>query len=436
MTVAPEEAPRVDGNSISGSIERDEVFRRFGVTQPFHPAYVVWELTLACDQPCTHCGSRAGTARPSELSTAQALEVVEQLAKMGTFEVVLIGGEAYLHPGFLDIIAALKGKGIRATMTTGGRGITAELATQMAQAGLHAVSVSIDGLEPTHDLMRASRGSYASATGALGFLKAAGLRTASNINLNRLNQADLEPLYEELKKLGIVSWQVQITVPLGRAADRPAMLLQPWDLNDLVPRIARLKKRAFEDRIVIFPGNNLGYFGTEEGVMRSPRPDMNDHWRGCQAGKLVMGIESDGAVKGCPSLQTKSYVGGSLKDQSLEKIWNETPQLAFARKRTVEDLWGFCRTCPFAETCMGGCSFTAHSLFGRTGNNPYCHFRARSLAAEGKRERLVLKEAAPGAPFDNGLFEIVLEAIDAPDVKPPTPRELVRKRLPVADKIG
>lgn len=207
------------------------------------------------------------------------------------------------------------------------------------------------------------------------------LTLASNINLNRLNQADLEPLYEELKLLGIQSWQVQIPVPLGCAADRPAMLLQPWDLNDLVPRIAALKKRAFEDRILIFPGNNLGYFGPEEGLMRSPQPGMHDHWRGCQAGKLVMGIESDGAVKGCPSLQTSSYVGGSLKDQPLEKIWNEAPQLAFTRKRTVEDLWGFCRTCPFAETCMGGCSFTAHSLFGRPGNNPYCHFRARSLAA-------------------------------------------------------
>ncbi|MBS1150996.1 MAG: radical protein [Myxococcaceae bacterium] len=430
MTVAPEEAPRVDGNSIAGGTDRDEVFRRFGVTQPFHPAYVVWELTLACDQPCTHCGSRAGTARPTELSTAQALDVVGQLAKMKTFEVVLIGGEAYLHPGFLEIIRALKANGIRPTMTSGGRGITPELAVQMAQAGLHSISVSIDGLETTHDLMRASRGSWASATAALRSLKAAGLRTASNINLNRLNQADLEPLYEVLKGLGIVGWQVQITVPLGRAADRPAMLLQPWDLIDLLPRLAALKKRAFEDRVVIFPGNNLGYFGPEEGVMRSPRPDMHDHWRGCQAGKLVMGIESDGAVKGCPSLQTTSYVGGSLKEQPLEKIWNEAPQLAFTRKRTVEDLWGFCRTCPFAETCLGGCTFTAHSLFGRPGNNPYCHFRAKSLAAEGKRERLVLKQAAPGNPFDNGMFEIVLEAIDAPDPRPPTPRELVRKRLP------
>jgi MoaA/NifB/PqqE/SkfB family radical SAM enzyme len=75
--------------------------RRLNVvdTKPF-PAYVVWELTLRCDHACTHCGSRAGVARERELSTAEALVVVDQLASMGAREVVLIGGEAYLHDGF------------------------------------------------------------------------------------------------------------------------------------------------------------------------------------------------------------------------------------------------------------------------------------------------------------------------------------------------
>lgn len=409
------------------SANRDEVFRRFDVREPPRPLYVVWEITLACDQPCTHCGSRAGTARAGELSTEEALRVVDQLAEMGTFEVVLIGGEAYLHDGFLDLVRALKAKGIRPTMTTGGRGITAERAEQMAAAGLHTVSVSIDGLEATHDLMRAVRGGFASATAALRHLKAAGIRTASNINLNRLNQADLEPLYDVLKGLGISAWQVQITAPLGRAADRPAMLLQPWDLVDLVPRIAALKVRAWnEDQVLLMPGNNLGYFGPEEAIIRSP-PGKSDHFQGCQAGRQVMGIESNGDVKGCPSLQTDAYVGGNLREQPLRHIWENAPELAFTRNRTVDSLWGFCRSCPFAETCMGGCTFTAHSILGRPGNNPYCHYRAKTLKARGVRERLVHAQVAPGRPFDNGRFELVEEPFDAPDVKPPTPRQLMKK---------
>ena len=381
-----------------------------------HPAYVVWELTLRCDHACLHCGSRAGVARPDELSTEEALDVVAQLVAMGTREIVLIGGEAYLHDGFLTIVQALATAGINPTMTTGGRGIDADLARRMRAAGMTSVSVSIDGLEAAHDQMRHLRGSWASAIAALGHCKAAGLQIASNINLNRSNHHDLEALYDVLKAAGITAWQVQITTPLGRAADRADMVLQPWDLLDVVPRVAALKRRAIVDGIELLPGNNLGYFGPEEALLRSPRSAPGqDHFRGCQAGKFVMGIEADGAVKGCPSLQTTSYVGGKVRDRGLAEIWRDAPELAFARARTVEDLWGFCRTCDFAEVCLGGCTFTAHAVLGRPGNNPYCHYRARTLAKRGVRERLVAATDAPGTPFDNGTFTIVEEPLDAPD---------------------
>jgi radical SAM protein with 4Fe4S-binding SPASM domain len=390
--------------------------RRLNVVEerPF-PAYVVWELTLRCDHACTHCGSRAGVARDHELTTDEALATVAQLAAMRAREVVLIGGEAYLHDGFLAIVRALRARGIAPALTTGGRGITPALARELADAGLAYASVSVDGLEPTHDRMRHLRGSWRGAMTALDRLRAAGLPTASNINLNRLNHRDLEPLYDQLRARGIASWQVQLTAPLGRAADRPELLLQPWDLLDVVPRVAALKDRARADGITLTPGNNLGYFGPEEQKLRSIAATDRDHWRGCQAGRFVMGIESDGAVKGCPSLQTAAYVGGNLRERPLDAIWHHAPELAFARRRTVEDLWGFCRTCPFAATCMAGCSFTAHSVFGRPGNNPYCHFRARSFARQGLRERLVPAAAAPGTPFDHGTFDVVVEPLDTPD---------------------
>jgi radical SAM protein with 4Fe4S-binding SPASM domain len=392
------------------------VTRRLPVaSRDFLPRYVVWELTLKCDLACTHCGSRAGPARDDELSTDEALGVVEQLAEMGAGEVVLIGGEAYLHEGFLAVCSALRASGIRPTITTGGRGVDQKLANDMAAAGIERVSVSIDGLEANHDRMRALRGSFRAATLALAHCKSAGITITANTNFNRLNRGDLEPLYEHLRDQGIVAWQVQLTTPLGRAADRTAMMLQPWDLLDLVPRIAAVKKRAWDEGITVMPGNNLGYFGPEEAVLRSIEPETREHWNGCQAGRFVLGIESDGAVKGCPSLQTAHYVGGNLRKKRLREIWERTPELGFARNRTRDDLWGFCRECPFAATCRGGCSFTAHALLGRPGNNPYCHFRARHFAQRGLRERLVPARAAQGKPFDNGTFDIAVEPLDAPD---------------------
>ncbi|HEX4459028.1 MAG TPA: radical SAM protein, partial [Polyangia bacterium] len=331
-----------------------------------HPRYVVWELTLKCDQRCTHCGSRAADARDDELSTDEALDVVRQLAAAGTQEISLIGGEAYLHPGFLAVTRAIVAAGIRASMTTGGRALDRALAGQLAAAGLHAVAVSVDGLQETHDLVRARRGSYDDALAAIANLRAAGLPVGCNTVVNRLNSDELEALFETLVAAGVRGWQVQLVVPMGRAADRPDLLLQPWQLIDLVPRIARLKERAFAAGILLMPGNNVGYYSRDEKLLRAVEPGATtEHWRGCQAGRFVLGIESNGAVKGCPSLPTRGYVGGNVRERSIADIWQRAPELAFARVRTVDDLWGFCRTCAFAEHCLAGCTFTTHSLLGR-----------------------------------------------------------------------
>jgi radical SAM protein with 4Fe4S-binding SPASM domain len=382
-----------------------------------HPAYVVWELTLRCDQGCRHCGSRAGSARPAELSVADVVDVARQLVDLGAREVVLIGGEAYLHEGLLPVIETLSDNHVVCSLVTGGLGITEQLAAAMAAAGMTMASVSIDGLEDTHDWLRIP-GSFAAATRALGRLRDVGMATGVNTNLNRLNRHELEGIYEHLRDQGVKGWQVQITAPLGRAADRPDLMLQPWDLLELMPRIAAVKRRAFEAGVLVMPGNNLGYFGPEEALLRSLTATGRDHFCGCFAGRLVMGIQSDGAVKGCLSLPGEDYIGGNVKQQTIAEIWNHSAQLGFTRRLTVDHLWGFCRDCAFGPTCLGGCSFAAHAVLGRPGNNPYCHFRARHFDQQGKRERLVLESPASGAPMDHGCYRIVVEPRDAADPNP------------------
>ena len=264
-------------------------------------------------------------------------------------------------------------------MTTGGRGLTAEMAELLARTGMYSVSVSIDGVGATHDLVRATRGSFDSAIRAIGYARAAGLQVGCNTVVNQINVAELESIYDTIEAAGVRAWQVQLMAALGRAADRPDLLLQPWQLLDLLPRIVGLKSRAFREGILLTPGNNVGYFSRDEKELRSLAPEGKDYWTGCKAGRYVLGIESNGAIKGCPSLPTRDYVGGNVRTKSIRKIWDEAPELSFTRARTVDDLWGFCRTCPFAETCLAGCNFTTHSLLGRPGNNPYCHYRVNTL---------------------------------------------------------
>src|SRR5687767_1935913 len=103
------------------------------------PINAVWELTLRCDLACKHCSSRAGHARPDELSTSEAIDVVHQMADLGVLEVTLIGGEAYLHEGWTDVVRAIRSRGMECTMVTGGRGFSAERARAAKDAGVMSV---------------------------------------------------------------------------------------------------------------------------------------------------------------------------------------------------------------------------------------------------------------------------------------------------------
>jgi radical SAM protein with 4Fe4S-binding SPASM domain len=291
-------------------------------------------------------------------------------------------------------------------------------------AGIQAISISVDGLEETHDALRGVAGSHRSAMEALANIQAAGLPAYSNTQIGRMNLGEIEAVFESLVAAGIKAWQVQLTVAMGRAADQPSLLLEPWQVLEVMPILGRIKKRANEAKVVLWPGNNIGYFGPFESLLKGSFP--RGHMASCGAGRSTLGIEANGDIKGCPSLPTADWVGGNVREHSLLEIWERAPALRYTRDRTTEDLWGYCKDCYYADTCRSGCSWTSHVLFGKPGNNPFCHHRAIELAGEGKRERLVRTAPAEGTPFDYARFEIVLE--DWPESERAHAMELASRR--------
>jgi radical SAM protein with 4Fe4S-binding SPASM domain len=385
------------------------------IDRRWQPVYAVWEITLACDLACRHCGSRAGRERPDELTTTEALDLVAQMADLGVREVTLIGGEAYLRDDWTEIARAIVARGMSCGITTGGRGFTAERAKAAYDAGVRAVSVSVDGLRETHDKLRGVVGSFDAAMQAMTNLRDAGISVSANTQFNRASLPEIEELFERLVEKEIRAWQVQLTVAMGRAVDESALLLEPYQMLEVMPLLARLKPRADAARIMIWPGNNIGYFGPYETLLRGNMP--RGHMASCGAGRSTLGIEANGDIKGCPSLPSADYVGGNVRDHALKDIWERSKPLRFTRDRTVEDLFGYCRGCYYNDTCRGGCSWTTHVLFGKPGNNPFCHHRALELLREGKRERLVKVAEATGLPFDHGKFEIVVEDWPADEIE-------------------
>jgi len=398
----------------------------------FVPVHVVWELTLACNLKCSHCGSRAGKRRPNELTTDEALEVVESLGRLGTRELTIIGGEAYLRRDWTDVITAAAGHGMYVAMQTGARALTPRRLQAGIDAGLGGLGVSLDGLAESHDRIRGVAGSFDFGLATLRRAKAAGLRTSANTQIGPQTMGELPQLLEHLIDVEIGQWQLQLTVAMGNAVDHPELLLQPYQLLELMPVLAQLYHRARQGGVLVMPGNNIGYFGPYEYLWRSDG-DQRGHYSGCSAGHTVIGLEADGTVKGCPSLPTVGYAGGNIRDTTLEAIWRGAAQ--GSALRPADDLWGFCASCYYAEVCRGGCTWTSHSLLGRPGNNPYCHHRALTLAAQGRRERIVKVQEAGPTSFAIGRFELIEETLDGspapPRQQPALPIPAPRPAVPI-----
>lgn len=377
------------------------------------PVSIVWEITLACDLACSHCGSRAGRRRRDELSTAEALDLVAQMAELGTRDVGLIGGEAYLRKDWLEIVAAVRAAGMECGLQSGGRNLTEDRLAKAAAAGLQGVGISIDGLSEVHDQVRGVPGSFELALAALRNTSRHGMVATVNTQINARSMPQLRELMDIVIDAGATNWQLAITVAMGHAADNPDLLLQPYQMLELMPLLAELSLEGRERGLFIQPANNIGYFGPYESTIRNVVED-EIHWHGCNAGDTIFGIEADGTIKSCPGLP-RVYAGGNVRDKSLREIWETAEPLAMTRRRTVDDLWGFCHGCYYAEVCMAGCTWTAHALFGRPGNNPMCHYRALEMDKAGLRERLVKVKDAGGLPFDHGEFEILVEPVPAPE---------------------
>ncbi len=410
----------VPSAGLAERIERPAVQDRLPAYNPeARMAYVVWEITLKCNLACSHCGSRAGDARSDELTTAEAFDLIHQMADVGVKEITLIGGEAYLRPDWLQLAEEITRCGMTATMTTGGYGIAATTAERMFKAGIKQVSISIDGMEEMHDKQRGKPGSWRQCFKTMEHLLNAGVSFGCNTQINRLSASSMPLLYTQIRDAGARAWQIQLTVPMGNAADHGDMLMQPYELLALYPMLAYLAERGQYEGVQIQPGNNIGYYGPYERLLRGRgSDDPYQFWMGCQAGLAVLGIEADGAIKGCPSLPTAAYTGGNIRQRTLKDIILNTPELninsTFGTPEATEHLWGFCKGCEYAQLCRGGCSWTSHVFFNKRGNNPYCHHRALFQAAQGQRERVFPVAPAPGLPFDNGVFDILQESIDAP----------------------
>ncbi len=331
------------------------------------PFIIGWELTLACNLRCAHCASRAGLARPGELSRDEAFAIADQFPPLLVYEVVFTGGEPLLSPLWEPLARHLGEREIRVGVVTNGTLLDRGMLARLKAAGIGSFAVSLDGLRETHDRLRVAPGLYDRVITGMGGAVAAGLNPTVITTVNALNVGELDGLYAELKNRGVRRWQLQPIFAFGRSGDHADLQLSSTQYMQLGRFIRDVQADAHRSEFNVFGADGVGY--CSELVVDDPPP-----WGGCGAGVATCGIMSDGRVKGCLTWPD-SMIEGSLRDRDLWDLWFDDHSFRQTRHFTREDMTGACRDCPFALECGGGCNAISLASTGRLHGDPYC-FRA------------------------------------------------------------
>lgn len=337
---------------------------------------IVWEITLQCNANCIHCGSSAGKKRENELNDDEMLKICDELGELNCREVNLIGGELFLRSNWKDIISRLVDNNIEVTIITNAIALTEDKADFLAQKDVKAVGISLDGMAEVNDYIRQVPNLFEKIFKSAEMLKQRNLPCVAITTLNRLNLFELPKMRERLIASPFEAWQIQLAAPLGRMSEELFLNRFEYYISGIFFAQSRIIVKPADLGIVCL--HDFGYYSKT-----LPNHTCYSCWKGCPAGKQVLGIRSDGKVLGCLSIYKDEFIEGDLRNNTLENIWNSKKLCSWNnRLKRYFSLKGFCKRCEYALICLGGCSDIAFSNKAELKEYPQCYHAIESYWSE------------------------------------------------------
>lgn len=310
--------------------------------------WLFFEITDRCNMSCRHCGSSC-TAEGQALTAEDIERTLRTLQQHPDKPAVcLTGGEPMMHPDFFEIARRVKEMGFSWGMTTNATLIDDAAAEKLREAGMSTVSVSLDGMESSHDSLRQKEGAWRLALRGLEALQKAGFRPQVTTVLHRGNFDDLEPLYDLLCGMGITSWRPINVEPIGRACESADLLLTPEQFRRLLTYIR--EKRFDPDCPMEVTFGCSHYLGVEYERM------VRDHYFLCGAGILTASVRSNGDICACLDIENRpELVQGNIRTDDFLEVWQDRFE-AFRGDRTKYS--SKCAGCPERFICGGDSTHT------------------------------------------------------------------------------
>jgi len=317
---------------------------------PSRPRMIAnFAVTYRCNSRCRTCNIwQTPDASRDELSLEEIRALFESnrgfLRDVASIQ--LTGGEPFMRPDLPEIVAAIHESLPRCTFWIPTNGMTPqtieramrEMLATLGGRGL-GISVSIDGIEKTHDAMRGVDGSYARAVDTLERLAALkgehpGLGLTVGMTLTPHNYGEFREVYALARSHGAdFSFR-----PVNFSDIYYRNTGGGFDLGDaleeIAPMISEIARDLVERRGLLKATPVLRYMRGVLDYIRDPTARRLP----CSAGSSSFFLDPGGNVYPCIIMDLKM---GNIRETSLEEIWRS--EEAREARRRIRD--GLCPGC-------------------------------------------------------------------------------------------
>jgi radical SAM enzyme (rSAM/lipoprotein system) len=324
--------------------------------------YIFLECTLKCNLSCIHCGSDCKKdSLVKDIPAKDFLKAIEQIIPIvnpNKTMVVFAGGEALLRNDIENMGAQLYDWGFPWGIVTNGMLLNKQRLNSLINSGLRSITVSLDGLEASHNWLRNHPNSFKKAFEAIKLLTSTkGLRYDVVTCVNPCNFEELGQIRDLLIGIGVKEWRVFTIFPVGRAKEELRLQLSAVQFVEVFDFIRQTRT---EKKIKLSYGCE-GFLGNYEGEVR-------DSFFFCRAGINIASILADGSISSCPDMRD-NFIQGNIYNDNFADVWQNKYKKYRDRSWTKT---GICSDCEVYKYCEGS---GMHLRNEKTGELLMCHYK-------------------------------------------------------------
>lgn len=345
---------------------------------------IAWEVTRSCNLACRHC---RGEAHPQpyegELSTEEALRLIDSFSQTGRPIIIFTGGEPMLRPDVYQLIAHAAQTGLPTAFAPNGTLITPKAAEKIRAAGVQRCSISIDGATAeAHDAFRGMPGAFQASMAGINQLKAAGVPFQINTTVTRDNLPHFREIFNLCQEIGAAAWHIFLLVPMGRGAALGDQVISAQEYEDVLHWLYEFRKTT-DMQLKATCAPHYYRIMRQRAHAEGRKVDVSEFGmdaftRGCLGGTGFCFISHTGRVQPCGYLELDC---GNVRETPFPEIWKNSE--IFTKLRDRSQYEGKCGVCEYHNVC-GGCRARAYSMTGNwLGPEPLCaHKPAREKRAD------------------------------------------------------